>query len=365
MQAIALMDKLRDRYRFICISPDAEEFEGSNFWVHPYRNAHTISMPEPLTEHLLNQTSIMEVVLRHNLRPDAVHSFDWTTSHGGIAIARALKIPHLLTIQLSMTALLQQFATYYEDVNFGLSTAIELQAMQSSDAVVHVSNEYLFKYGFLNPHRSYYLPNGIDLQAWQAVKPAAVELPGRPGAKRLCYIGRYAEMKNVEGICLADIPEEVDLYFIGSMSGGQEPYFQLMQETVQKRPNTYYLGPKYGDEKVNTLRAMDAIIVPSHHEPFGIVCLEALASGCTLLSSFASGMGEYLTDDVAIRCGLKPDEISAGVRQWLSASAEDLTERRARGYELCQRYSWANSANTMHEIYEQAFVNFEKRMAEI
>jgi len=277
---------------------------------------------------------------------DIVHSFDASTSLQGRAIANMLGVPHIMTLHLSMTWLIKNL---YKK-NSHLIASVEMSCLQMCDVAIHVSKEYLFKYGILNPN-SFYMPNGIDLEKWQNTEYQKVNLPGRPNAKKLCYIGRYAEMKNISSIVNASIPDNVDIYFIGSSDGGQDIWFELMNDFVENNPNAYYLGSKYGDEKVNTLKAMDAVIVPSIHEPFGIVCLEALASGCVLLSSFQSGMKEYLTEDVAINCGITPEKITQGIQKWLSL--DDIEERKERGFELCKKYSWDNSVNILEDIYKR------------
>jgi glycosyltransferase involved in cell wall biosynthesis len=96
---------------------------------------------------------------------------------------------------------------------------------------------------------------------------------------------------------------------------------------------------------------MDAIIVPSHHEPFGIVCLEALASGCILLSSFESGMKEYLTEDVAINCGTSIDTITKAIEYWLNI--DDSETRIQKGYDLCKKYSWEKAGTALEGIYKK------------
>jgi glycosyltransferase involved in cell wall biosynthesis len=284
---------------------------------------------------------------------DIVHSFDASTSIQGRALANMLHVPHIMTLQLSMSWLIRNFYSSNPD----LVSTIELSCMEMADVCIHVSQEYLMKYGVLNQN-SFYMPNGIDFDSWQSTTHEKVDLPGRPNAKKLCYIGRYAEMKNIPGITQSKIPDDIDLYFIGGPTGGQDEIFKMMHDFVENTPNAYYLGVKHGVDKINTLRSMDAVIVPSLHEPFGIVCLEALASGCILLSSFKSGMGEYLTEDVAINCGITPTEITAGIKTWLSLSESKTQTRRYKGYELCKRYSWNNSALILENIYTSVLKSF-------
>lgn len=274
---------------------------------------------------------------------DIVHSFDASTSIQGRAIATHLGVPHVMTLQLSMHWLLTNI---YKQSS--LFSTIELSSINMADAMIHVSKEYLNLYGPINPN-SHYMPNGIDFDYWQSIPYTSAILPGRKDAKKLCYIGRYAEMKNIEGIVGASIPENVDIYFIGGDRGGQEKYFKAMLNFVDTHDNAYYLGEKHGVDKINTLKSMDAVIVPSHHEPFGIVCLEALASGCILLSSFQSGMSEYLTEDIAINCGTSADTIASAIKRWLSLN--DNSIRIEKGFELCKKYSWENAGLILESIY--------------
>lgn len=316
-----------------------------------------------LDENIDNSLSIQQCVNQSvnlpNLKDleniDIVHSFDASTSLQGRGIANMLGVPHIMTLQLSMHWLATKLYKQKNEV----ITGIEMSCINSADTVIHVSKEYLLKYSALNSN-SFYMPNGIDLKNWQSTPIKHVELPGRKDAKKLCYIGRYAEMKNIEGIVNADIPDDVDVYFIGSDRGGQETYFEMMLEYVNSKDNAYYLGPKHGDDKVNTLRAMDAVIVPSYHEPFGIVCLEALASNCVLLSSFQSGMGEYLTEDIAINCGTSSKKISEAIKKWLNFSQEEVDTRINLGKTLCEEYSWKKAGETLEQIYLHTLNNFKK-----
>jgi glycosyltransferase involved in cell wall biosynthesis len=311
-----------------------------------------------LDENVLGTTVVNQLIAQASNLPkiedlkdvNIVHSFDASTSLQGHALAKMLGVPHIITLQLSMDSLSDMFYKHLETPDKYFLSTIEISCLNLADAVIHVSKEYLSKYGLLNPN-SFYLPNGIDITKWEEVSYSKIVLPGRPNAKKLCYIGRFAEMKNIIGILNAYIPEDVDIYFIGGQRGGHEYFFNAMVNFVDKTPNAYYLGEKHGDEKVNTLKAMDAVIVPSIHEPFGIVCLEALASGCVLLSSFQSGMKEYLTEDIAVNCGITPEEITNGINKWLLL--DDISERKERGYALCKQYSWDNAANILESIYKK------------
>jgi glycosyltransferase involved in cell wall biosynthesis len=165
-------------------------------------------------------------------------------------------------------------------------------------------------------------------------------------------------MKNVQSLMQAKLPEDVDLYFIGHDRAGNEYLYEQFKDFVEENKNVHFLGPIYGDEKIKTLKKMDAVIVPSIHEPFGIVTLEALASDNILLSSFKSGMGEYLNEDVAINCGTTPEEISKAILKWSKMTSKQINDQIKRGHEFLKPFTWENSAAVLHEIYKETIKNY-------
>lgn len=284
---------------------------------------------------------------------DIVHSFDFSTYLQGKAFSKMYDIPHVHTVQLAFNEI------GYTGELMNVANTIEAESFITPDSVIYVSMEYLNKYGGLTEN-AYYMPNGIDLHKWITTPKQEVKLPGRPNAKKLCYIGRYAIMKNVLSLLQADIPEDVDVYFIGSHRGADGNIYDTTRQVIDKTDNFYFLGAKYGDNKINYLREMDAVIVPSTHEPFGIVCLEALASDSILLSSMESGMGEYLDEEVAINCGTTPESISAGIKKWLSLGKKEKTNMILKGRELCKILSEDRMRSYIENIYKETLSRYNK-----
>ena len=99
------------------------------------------------------------------------------------------------------------------------------------------------------------------------------------------------------------------------------------------------------------LFAADAVIMPSIHEPFGIVALEALASKSILLSSFVDGMGDFLTEDVAINCGTSKESIEKALDNLINLQEEERVQRIKKGLEICKEYTWEKSAKKLAAIY--------------
>lgn len=291
------------------------------------------------------QLCFLREYIRNPVEVDLVHAFDWSTSLAGLAIADALDVPCVVTLQLSLAHCVR--AGYYADPDMFMPLVVaETDAMQQADAVIHVSQEYLQMFGMLNPN-NHYIPNGIDLDGWEPT--ATYPLPGDPAKFKLGYLGRFAEIKNIPALLAAELPENCELYLVGPKQGGDPALLDIVREHCAEQPRKHYLGPLFGQEKINWLHSLDALIVPSTHEPFGIVCLEALVCGIKLLSSFQSGMGYFLHDDVALNCGTTAESIAAAVQQ-----APSWEPDRAAVRELLERYSNRTMAELTLRAYQSA-----------
>jgi glycosyltransferase involved in cell wall biosynthesis len=223
-----------------------------------------------------------------------------------------------------------------------ICSMIEATGIQQSFRVLFNTRIYADKLAFPFRFKTHVIPNGIPLDCIRQIEvPAEFKLPGRPEAKKLVFIGRLTVTKNVITVLDASIPDNVDFIIIGSDTQGAEPcVLETIQRIANERPNVFYVGGKYDEEKFHYLKSADAIIMPSIHEPFGIVALEALASGTVLLASMVDGMAEFLDDTVCIPCGVSPDFITAAVNKWNHMEIHQTTQLIQNGYNRAQQFSW-------------------------
>lgn len=299
-------------------------------------------------------------------KPDIIHIHDWTLYWTGVYLADYFKVPLVMTMQLSIKLLNQIGIFYAQDINshdgFAINkmhTEMEILGLQRSDVIVQVSHEYAKPFNQIPglQEKTVIVPHGIDLSEWDTYEK--IELPGTRKFK-IVYIGRIAPMKNIEAILEAQIPDDIDLIFVGTHIGGDHFLFERMKSFAQEHDNVHYYGPAYGQDKINLLKSADAVLMPSIHEPFGIVALEALASESILLSSFAGGMKDFLSEDVAIHCGVTPRSIESAYDTFLSLSKKDKASRIQKGLEICKEYSWVHAAEKMKKVYLEILKNNKK-----
>lgn len=285
-------------------------------------------------------------------KPDIVHAYDWSTYFAGYYVAQHFGVPLVTTMQLSINLLNQAGIHYTNDINspdgFWINRVhceMELFALDKADKVIQVSNAYAKRFQGIQD-KTEIVPNGIEMSEWQPKNKVELE-----GKKSVIYIGRFASMKNIQALVNTKLPDDVHLYFVGNQSGGEQVFFEAIQKVSEEKPNFHYYGEAFGQEKVDLLFSADAVIVPSLHEPFGIVGLEGLASKSIVLSSRIDGLSDFLNDDNSIHCGITPESIENAMYKLLFLDEAKQQSMIENGLKTCAKYSWEESARKMERIY--------------
>ena len=110
-----------------------------------------------------------------------------------------------------------------------------------------------------------------------------------------------------------------------------------------------------GDDVLHSLyRIADVCVVPSIYEPFGLVALEAMASGCPCIVADTGGLREVVPhDEVGLRFRSRDPEALA---RWSSRVLTDgeLRERLvAEASEHVRSFDWADVAARTAALYEE------------
>jgi glycosyltransferase involved in cell wall biosynthesis len=101
------------------------------------------------------------------------------------------------------------------------------------------------------------------------------------------------------------------------------------------------------------LRAAEVFVYPSLFEGFGMPPIEAMASGCPVISSACGSLGEVLGNAAAL---VDPEDVDALTNQLrvLSADTTLRHQMRAAGLAQARRFDWAGTAAAMAKVYERA-----------
>jgi glycosyltransferase involved in cell wall biosynthesis len=98
-------------------------------------------------------------------------------------------------------------------------------------------------------------------------------------------------------------------------------------------------------------RAADALVFPSVKEGFGLVVLEAMASGVPVVTSRIAPFTEYLGDGDAAWCDPRD---AASIAAAMAAALEPRARPAlmTRGFAVAARHDWTKAAHAHLSAYE-------------
>ena len=124
------------------------------------------------------------------------------------------------------------------------------------------------------------------------------EVPEIPRDKELVFLGRLVSDKGVDILlkALGNIKQQGRVPKLTIIGDGPERGFLLgLSENISIAEQVNFVGVKTGEELNHLLNAHKVMVIPSRwKEPFGIVALEGIASGCVVVGSEGGGLREAI-----------------------------------------------------------------------
>jgi glycosyltransferase involved in cell wall biosynthesis len=212
-------------------------------------------------------------------------------------------------------------------------------------------------------------------RGWQPGKPegsirynvgdlsAFTEPDGRP-VPVVLFAGRFMRFKRLQLLIEAHHAMRSTttcrsvLVVAGGFPGeweGEHPY-----DTVRRLGaiDVFLAGWQDHDELAEMLNCSDVFAAPSVDEPFGLVYLEAMASGIPPIATNTGGPLSFINVDPAHPTGwlVGPDDVASTTRALLEA-VSNAAARQERGRRASQfireHYSWASTARAFAALYDE------------
>lgn len=244
------------------------------------------------------------------------------------------------------------------------------RVLEEADQVVCVGQSELEKaQGQLSHDRIVYLPNGVDTAKF--TRGDGARFRKRHGIAReaflLLNISRIDAQKNqlllIEAFARvrAAVPN-AQLCFIGPET--QADYAQKLRRKIAEHrlEDAVRILPGMRNDDpglVDAFHACDAFVLPSMHEPFGIVALEAWSAGRPVIASAIGGLRALVSHE---KTGLLFDPNASDAAKYLAAAllrvyaspelAQSLGE--AGRAEARARYDWSVIGQRLESIYQAA-----------
>jgi len=291
---------------------------------------------------------------------DLVHSHYWLSGLAGLRLARALGVPHFLS--LHTVAALKNDALADGDSPEG-SDRLAAERMLTSQSSLTVAASRAEACAIAAAY-------DIDSAALRVVTPgvdtalfhpaAADEQPESAGAAGFLLVAaRIQPLKGqdlaIRALALIDERMRPTLLLAGDAVAGREGYRDSLVALAAElgvESSVIFTGPIERAELAALLRRARLLIVPSHSETYGLVTLEAAASGVPVVAGRVSGLVDSVVEGVTgvLVDGREPAE-------WARVIVALLTDSRRRG-ELGRRAArfaaeadWESSAAVVAGLY--------------
>jgi glycogen synthase len=292
---------------------------------------------------------------------DLVHSHDWLVAGAAQPLAQRFGCAWLVTVHATEYGRHQGWVDKYPQSHIH---AAEKRMVRRADRVItcsHYMRDHVADVFGIDEARVTVIPNGIDPHDLQ---PGVGDLPklrarfAAPDERLILLVGRLVYEKGFQ-LALDALPGLIrrlgNVRFLVAGSGTHEAELKQQAQRLGLMEHGTFLG--WIDDAVlhSLYRISDLCVVPSIYEPFGLVALEAMASGCPCLVADAGGLREVVP--AGERVGLRfrsrdPRSLASMVEKVLT---DQLLCARlvAEASEHVLRFDWADVARQTAEVYAE------------
>ena len=210
------------------------------------------------------------------------------------------------------------------------------------------------------------IPCGTDINCFGSIsrEAARAELGISPEEKVVMYAGRFDPRKGIETLVRAIGNERVrhheNLKLViaggstpGEKDGRERERIEDILYELDIEHITEFLGQLEHRDLVKYYTAADICVVPSHYEPFGLVAIEAMASGTPVVASKAGGLSYTVVDH---KTGLlvPPQQVEAFAEAINSILSNPEWQRelgRNAKARVRSKFSWDGVARQLDQQY--------------
>jgi glycogen(starch) synthase len=291
---------------------------------------------------------------------DLVHGHDWLVAKACAALGEQVGVPYVTTIHATEHG---RHQGWVQDEPQAHIHGVERWMAGRAESVIvcsHYMRGHVADIFDIEESRIAVIPNGIDPRDLRPVgdlEALRAEFAA-PEEQLVVLVGRLVYEKGFQ-LALDALPEVIErvgkVRFLVAGSGTHELELKAQAQRLGLLEHGGFLG-WIGDDALHSLyRIADLCVVPSLYEPFGLVALEAMASGCPCIVADTGGLREVVP--AGERVGLR---FNGGDAEHLGVMIERLltdTELRERlvaeASEHVLSFDWSDVARRTRGVYRE------------
>lgn len=323
--------------------------DAENLSLHGYRTVRIpISMP------IVSNGSVARI----SVGLQAKHAIARALEGMDVVHGQGLAVPTIVLWSLRVSPApvnVGTFHTYFDGGHWGYKYffAYVRSTMARTDRVIAVSDACVTALRPYFPDLDFnVIPNGVDTTLYRPLGPGEERPPGPP---RILFVGRFDTRNRLDVLLqaariLQDQGRDFLVQVVGD--GPMRPVYHRQAKSLGVSERIEWLG-LLDRERPRLYREATVFAAPCVLASFGVVLLEALASGTPVVCADNIGYRQVIRDGAPGRF-VPPDDaaaLAAGIAEQLDDAAlrRDWGERgRAAAVE---RYSWPEIARRVEALY--------------
>ena len=304
-------------------------FYGRDFWVY------------------LEKMAILELIQKEKIKFDLIHAhFTWPSGAVAIELKKEFKVPVVITEHTHITL--------YRELK--RKNKQYLRTWELCDAIIRVNKKDipLFINAGVSPNKIFHIVNGYNPHKFKPIlmDEARGRLSLEKERKIILNISRLYEEKGqkylIDAMKIITEKRKDVLCFIGS-SGPLKGKLQKKIDELKLQNCVKLIGFVPDELLPIWMNACDVFVLPSFHESFGIVQIEAMACGKPVVATYNGGSEEIITSE-ELGYLVEPANPKELEEKILIALDKEWDSKKIRKY--AEQFTWENIVREIIKVYE-------------
>ncbi|MEO0683983.1 MAG: glycosyltransferase family 4 protein [Cyanobacteria bacterium J06649_11] len=246
------------------------------------------------------------------------------------------------------------FYNFYQWLYTKLNAGWEKQAFDNAKIVVAVSDKVAEDLREIGVPQQVIrvISNGVDTEEFSPGKDCSRQTWNLPDGVPLAMFAGDIRLprKNLDTVlkALLEVPD-LHLAVVGVTDGS--PYPQLTK-SLGLSDRVHFLG--FRRDVPSLMKVVDFFVFPSRYEPFGLVIIEAMATGIPVITANCAGAAPLITPEAGIVLS-DPNDIKtlALGMQKLSNNPDLITKMGRAAREIALQNTWKEMAQKYVDLFEE------------
>jgi len=308
------------------------------------------------------QANLQAFMARDRAHYDVIRSHYWTSGLVAEKLKSQLQIPHVITFH-TLGAVKNRASGTAEEPELRIQA--EKEIVEHADCIVTSTeegkNNLIHLYGG-QPQKIRVIPAGVDLDLFHPAdrEEARRELALEEYRRVLLFAGRLQSFKGLDLLlhAMTYLPNHgtTRLLVVGGNAGKKDEMVKMnsLVNDLGIGSMVGFVGPVEHDRMPTFYNAADICVVPSYHESFGMVAVEALASGTPVLASRVGGLATIVRDgETGYLFDERSPEVLATYLCLLMSENEIRKSMAQSARQSVEKYNWSATANSLFRLYRE------------